>query len=284
MKNALGATLVLAAATSLLGCAPLEGDIKTPVAKQCASSGLKGCPEITEGVAAYVEGEKDTGDRHLRAAAAENTPLQLHQFAVALRPLVSSTPDHTGDAMRAAVESLTRATPREHRAVAKTEAKGETKPEAPAAAHVSLATHTTLTAPREDELRAGTEMPATAEHAAACGGIFGNDPKCVLTKVLVGPLVVTNAYTSGGCPDELFLAAGHLEKPHWVLLRVSRAPMNVTGQFVLEDGEELYAGVRASDKAPKDDPKCAITWSGFRPASSAAPSAPSAVAGRTEAE
>ena len=277
MKNALVASLAFAAASSLAGCGPLEGDIKAPVAKQCASSGLKGCPELTEGMAAYVEGERESGDKHLRAAAAENTPQQLHQFAVALRPLVASTPDHTSDAMRAAVESLTRPAPRaEHHAA---EAKTEAPPPV-----TSLATHTKHLEPHEEELRAGTEMPATSEHATACGGIFGKDPKCVLTKVLVGPLVVTNAYTSGGCPDELFLAAGHLDKPHWVLLRVSRAPMNVTGQFVLEDGEELYAGVRSSDKAPKDDPKCAITWSGFRPASMATAHASTTVAGRTEEE
>jgi hypothetical protein len=40
--------------------------------------------------------------------------------------------------------------------------------------------------------------------------------------------------------------------------------MNVSGQFILEDGEELFAGVRSTTTA-KDDVKCAITWSGFRP-------------------
>jgi hypothetical protein len=46
--------------------------------------------------------------------------------------------------------------------------------------------------------------------------------------------------------------------------------MNVAGQFILEDGEELFAGVRASAATAKDDVKCAITWSGFRPVSAPA--------------
>lgn len=81
---------------------------------------------------------------------------------------------------------------------------------------------------------------------------------------------MTNADASGGCPDELFLPAGRLEKPHWLLLNVAGAPMNVSGQFILEDGEELFAGVRATGSSPKDDVKCAITWSGFRPISAPA--------------
>jgi hypothetical protein len=118
-----------------------------------------------------------------------------------------------------------------------------------------------------DELRAGTERPAADPRATLCGGVFAGDPKCQRVRIFVGPLVVTNAYTSGGCPDELFLVAGRLEKPHWILLGQAGAPMNVSGQFILEDGEELIAGVRASTTPPKDDVKCAITWSGFRPAS-----------------
>ena len=83
-------------------------------------------------------------------------------------------------------------------------------------------------------------------------------------------MVVTNAYASGGCPDELFLMAGKPEKPHWILLNRATAAMNVSGQFTLEDGEELFAGVRATAGTPKDDVKCGITWSGFRPALSSA--------------
>ena len=284
MKPALIVTIAFAGASSLAGCGRLEGEIKVPIAKQCAASGLKGCPELTEGMVAYAEGEKESGEKKLHAAAAENTPQQLHAFAIALRPFVKSTPDHTSDAMQAAVEVLTRPTPRhgEHHAEAKAEAKPVTAP----LEHVSLAEAAPRTKSAHDgldELRAGAERPAAAEHASACGGIFGSDPKCTMTKVMTGPLVVTNAYTSGGCPDELFLAAGHLDKPHWLLLRVARAPMNVSGQFILEEGEELYAGVRATDKAAKDDPKCTITWSGFRPAGGSH-AAPAAVAGRTEEE
>jgi len=118
-----------------------------------------------------------------------------------------------------------------------------------------------------DELRTSSERVATNAHLATCGGMFASDPKCARVRVFVGPLVVTNAYTSGGCPDELFLLSGRFEKPHWLLLNQVGAVMNVTGQFIVEDGEELFAGVRTTGAAPKDDVKCTITWSGFRPLS-----------------
>jgi hypothetical protein len=118
-----------------------------------------------------------------------------------------------------------------------------------------------------EELRAGTVRPATDARAGSCGGLFGADPKCGRVQVFVGPLVVTNAYASGGCPDELFLTAGRPDKPHWMLFNPAGASMNVSGQFIVDAGEELFAGVRASAATPKDDVRCTVTWSGFRPLS-----------------
>jgi hypothetical protein len=65
------------------------------------------------------------------------------------------------------------------------------------------------------------------------------------------------------CPIASACSRVRLEKPQWLLLAPRGAPMNVTGQFIVEDGEELIAGVHASGATPKDDVKCASTWSGF---------------------
>jgi hypothetical protein len=139
------------------------------------------------------------------------------------------------------------------------------------AAGLESGAHSGLQGPAPDvvleALRAGTERPALDPRATACGGVFSTDAKCGRVRVFVGPLVVTNAYASGGCTDELFLLAGRLEKPHWILLNPAGAPMNVSGQFILEDGEELFAGYRSTNATPKDDVRCGITWSGFRPLS-----------------
>jgi hypothetical protein len=274
----ISATALVASSLAISGCGAAQLAMKGPISNQCASTGLKGCPDLTDGVMEYVGGDKGLAEKKLRAAAAANSPEQLRVFASALEPIGSSIGGDAGAAMKAVAAILRNDTAGEapaEKASAST-ASGGRRASATAGGR-STSSGSAAPSPQSpppnvvvEELRAGTERPATDPRAAICGGIFGADPKCGRVRVFVGPLVVTNAYTSGGCADELFLTAGRLEKPHWILLNPAGAAMNVSGQFILEDGEELFAGVRASAATPKDDVKCAITWSGFRPVSASA--------------
>lgn len=249
------------------GCGAAQLAMKGPISDQCASAGLKGCPALTEAVMAYVGGDEAIGEKKLRAVAAANNPEQLRTFASALAPIGSSIGGDAGAAL-VAVAAILRgdaiADPPAAKAGATTTASARLGASIGSAGLVAASFPPNVVL---DELRSGTERLASDPRATACGGIFGGDPKCSRVRVFVGPLVVTNAYTSGGCPDDLILIAGRLDKPHWVLLNPAGAAMNVSGQFILEDGEELFAGVRPSAATPKDDVKCAITWSGFRPIS-----------------
>lgn len=257
---------LLALSLAVSGCGAAQLAMKGPISNQCASSGLKGCTDLTDGVMEYVGGDKAVGEKKLRLAVAANSPEQLRKFASALESMGSSVGGDTGASMKAVAAILrtetvaqvpaTKAGPSRTPPPAQSGATGATAARSPASPTVVV-----------EELRAGTERVATDPRAGTCGGIFGADPRCDRVRVFIGPLVLINAYTSGGCPDELFLLAGTLEKPHWILLSPRGAPMNVTGQFIVEDGEELTAGVRASGATPKDDVKCAITWSGFVPVS-----------------
>lgn len=283
MDRTLFAALI-AASLPHLGCGAAQLAMKGPIANQCASSGLKGCPDLTDGVMEYVGGDKAVAETKLRAAAAANAPEKLRAFASALEPIGSSIGGDAGAALKAVAGLLLdggASTPEAPVAKASSEANNSSGPASRSggSASVAAAVAPALPPPNAivEELRAGTERPATDARLATCGGIFMSDPKCGRVRVFVGPLVVTNAYASGGCPDELFLTAGRLEKPHWLLLNVAGASMNVSGQFILEDGEELFAGVRATGATPKDDVKCAITWSGFRPVSAPANAHPKAL-------
>jgi len=258
--------LLLSLALPLGGCGAAQLAIKTPVANQCASIGLRGCPELTDAVIEYIGGDKAVAEQKLRAAAAANTADKLKVFANALKPIGASIGGETG----AALEGLAAVLLEEHPGDAPTAKAGGGLATASAAGRAGAPSPGAGAASPNmivDELRTSSERVATNAHLATCGGMFASDPKCARVRVFVGPLVVTNAYTSGGCPDELFLLSGRFEKPHWLLLNQVGAVMNVTGQFIVEDGEELFAGVRTTGAAPKDDVKCTITWSGFRPLS-----------------
>jgi hypothetical protein len=76
-----GISMCACAATSALGGSAL---IKAPVEQQCSRYGLKGCPELVDGVILYVDGDERGGTQQLERAAAKNTPAELKRFAQAL--------------------------------------------------------------------------------------------------------------------------------------------------------------------------------------------------------
>lgn len=270
MMNRRTLTIVLSLALAP-GCGAAQLAMRSPISNQCSSTGLKGCPELTDGVMEYVGGDRTVAEGKLRAAAAANSPEQLRVFASALDPIGSTIGGDTGAALKGVAAILLDARADETPTAKASGASGASgSPRTTAATppgQPSAQPHPPPPNVVIEELRAGTERVAANARVATCGGIFGSDPKCGRVRVFIGPLVVTNAYASGGCPDELFLSAGRIEKPHWILVNPPGAAMNVAGQFILEDGEELFAGVRATAAAPKDDVKCSITWSGFRPVS-----------------
>jgi len=61
--------------------------LKSPVESKCSSAGLKGCPELTDGVLLYVQGEEQKGKDKLIKGAAENAPGKVKEFAKQLKLL-----------------------------------------------------------------------------------------------------------------------------------------------------------------------------------------------------
>jgi hypothetical protein len=61
--------------------------LKSPVESKCGGAGLKGCPELTDGVLLYVEGKEPEGKDKLIKGAAENAPEKVQEFAKQLKLL-----------------------------------------------------------------------------------------------------------------------------------------------------------------------------------------------------
>jgi hypothetical protein len=67
------------------GCAGMSGAIiRAPLKQQCQSAGLKACPELSEGVALYIDGDKAGSTEQLRVVALSNSPQQVQVAAKAI--------------------------------------------------------------------------------------------------------------------------------------------------------------------------------------------------------
>src|SRR5262245_31491263 len=71
----------------LVSCGGVQIILKSPVEDRCSKAGLKGCPELTEGVLLYVEGDKVKGKETVLKGAAENAPEKVREFAAAIKEL-----------------------------------------------------------------------------------------------------------------------------------------------------------------------------------------------------
>jgi hypothetical protein len=122
---------------------------------------------------------------------------------------------------------------------------------------------TTLVRPEIDNLRAGMVNPVADARSVPCDPSMSDAKTCGRVPVLVGPFVVTNLYTSGGCSEDLFVTSAD-SKAQWTMLAVAGDRMNVSGRFPVEEGQSLYVGAKGNAPA-KNDLRCAVVWSGFRP-------------------
>jgi hypothetical protein len=71
----------------LCACGGASVVLKSPVESKCGSTGLKGCPELTDGVLLYVDGKEEEGKVKLEHGAAENAPAKLRKFARQIKAL-----------------------------------------------------------------------------------------------------------------------------------------------------------------------------------------------------
>jgi hypothetical protein len=246
----------------LASCGSVQIILKPPIENRCGTTGLKGCPELTDGVLLYVQGDKVKGKEALLKAAAQNEPAKVKQFAQALKEL-DKIPG-TGAYMKQVMEivDILASAPG-----AAPGGQGGGQVVAQAGVHKRRRRHngpppvdieTRFAAgdvPGEQD--GGMVAPAINSDRGSCGGVPGY-AFCVWAAT--GPLVVTQLAVNPACPVEMVAGAAktaqNIDAPRWV----ARQPRGATRVFV-RDGESLFIGVQT----PLNDPSCALSWTGVYP-------------------
>lgn len=98
--------VLVVSALSLGGCSVATAALKSQIDGRCKSVGVKGCPEIADGVIAYADGKDADAEAKLRSAAALNSPEQLRQFTKVLEPLIDAADEDLAKKLRPALAIL----------------------------------------------------------------------------------------------------------------------------------------------------------------------------------
>ena len=269
---------------ALSACATTTMVLKSPVQQRCEQAQLKGCPEVVDGVMLYVQGDEATAREKLRVGAAKNSPDDLRRFAQLLLD-VSSLPAASQFAEPVTqVAKLLVAT--EGAGVSAQAAPGAKSSPAssasaasgpPAAGEHEEALASERTRDRGDyALYALTALvdPTRTETESVLFGLISSSATCPIAGMTglcvarrAGPLVVTDILAVSGCPGRLFVGSSFSDNAamgfHWF---AEATADGLTGaRLFIGGGEWLQVVYVPNPKADPRDPRCAITWSGFRP-------------------
>ncbi|MGE0329014.1 MAG: hypothetical protein AB7K71_03345 [Polyangiaceae bacterium] len=278
----------------LMSCASSRLVLEKPLNDQCQGLSLKGCPELTDGVLAYVDGDQATGDLKLAAAVDANGSGRMREFAEKLkeleklpgadsfmppiRKIIAQLEGGEGSAEGSDDDSEMPVPRRKDRlASAQRAAKAlddeddEDGADEPVTARGSS---------RSEKAQPVEQMAADAAHyvsgtvlatSDSTGGrcetpltsLAGVSEKSLCTKAVAGPMVLTDLYAGGNCPADLFLVVGDFSAWRLILPIPARTPLHETGARI-SIGPLEHLSVVALKRGP-EDPRCAVTWSAWKP-------------------
>jgi hypothetical protein len=287
----------------ITGCTHLTANavLKAPVTDKCTSTGLKGCPELVDGMLLYAQGDEVSGQRKLREGIAQNSPEDVKRYAKTLLELsglpgakefagpvvevasflasqadAAGPPEATPAAVAVAANVASSQQPDRYalheanrtRSTTKAEPQEPLEFDAPVSATAQrdrseVLLYSINAASDPTRMITDSSSPATALVAIPC--MIGDlAAKCV--KLKAGPLVVTDVVALTGCPDSLFMGSGPETGSNGLRWLIEAQPTAVTGARLLVRGNEwLYAAVRPKGKEYSRDPRCVVTWSAFLP-------------------
>jgi hypothetical protein len=251
------------------GCASGRVVLQKPIADQCHASGLKGCPELTEGVLLYVEGNQQEAFHKLHLAVNANEPEEVLAFADGLKTvsqipgagqitapiqqvinILATEARRASDAPAARSRKSAAGTKSTGRRRSDDEEPDPSERAEPVAARTTAeqalpvkAATSVVMGPaawsvRPMDLEGSTVVPALDETNRACALVgmmspSGESTRGYCVRVGKGPLVITDLHSTSGCPAELFALAvalpGELSAPRWAVYGGPLHPINVTG-------------------------------------------------------
>ena len=263
----------LAVGTLCCGCAAGTMMLKAPVEQQCAGHGLKGCPELVDGVLLYIDGKKPDAMLKLKQGAAQNSPEQIRPFAAAIKEVIPD-PEGTeiadllsGHVAEIEVAASAAKTPSRMAVASAEAAQGVPAPVASAAPEEAVGVRgdpiaLALAAPLDpSRLMTESVAPLRAADRAACD-VAGKAGVC--STRLAGPLLLTDASTPAGCPTEMYLGAVDSIVGFAWLVQANGSGTHGARLFVRAD-QQLTIAARGVGMNVEGDPRCIVTWAGFRP-------------------
>lgn len=270
----------LAMLVALGGCSGASMLLKTPIADECATTGLKGCPEIAEGMLLYVEGDKAAALQKLARGAARNSPEQVEAFAKALLAL-KSVPG--AEPYAALLDEATEVLV-EHAGADEGRSRTDEdvrSAETTASCGARLPGQPTLTADTDPAQAIGgvvaPHRPDPAADATLCRVVAGSAATCRVVRP--GTAYLTDLVSLGSDCVGQFVAVLRKDQVRRYALE---GPFNLHGaRLLLRPGDTLVFGQREgamhrSPEAPQEtsdvvleevDPRhlCDVLWSGFKP-------------------
>ncbi len=264
---------LLAALLILPACGGVSLIIKDPIVEKCTSAGIQGCPDLTDGVVLFVEGNQDEGKSKVLHGTAANSPEQLREFATILQ-LVGKIPGATGymgPVLEVAKIILDEAKkkpegkgkkPLEGEIVAEGRER-ELKPAPPIVPQGLPGPDRFLTADTDmDRLVSGIAAPALSPSHVSCASPIDLATAWCITAAK-GPFVVTDLRAGPGCLADIFASAGDAGARSWSLAGSPLAPLTVHGgRLLVRTGEALVLG--AGGKGAGES-RCTVVWAGFKP-------------------
>ena len=279
------------AVATMTGCSAAKVVLKAPIDDRCSATGLRGCPDITDGMLLYVEGDKAGAVRKLLVGAAQNSPADLQKLAKALDDLktlpgAESYVAALDEAVSLMVEQAGPITPSQSNSAP--QKSNQEEQETPDSLDQPLRTVVTA----DTDPRQVTTVVASGVHSGPkigwCADLAGEPAACRGTAR--GPLFLTDVESLGRQCEGQFVAVTRGREARFVL----DGPFQIHGaRIFLGPGEVLVVGQRERRAAPappeksegrtgkpapvpqsqdailleKSDPQyeCKLLWSGFVP-------------------
>lgn len=257
----------------LSACGGAQAIVRDPIESKCKDAGLRGCEDLADGVALYLDGQKPLGYDKVKQGVGVNMdePEKIKTFATAmkllqnapgiggyiaqLRPIIDMIDASADDAIKkgASRPRRERAEPSKGAAVASAE-KG-TPANADAAGDTSRLRTSTVLVPAHKRAK-----PCNALAQTGAGSV--SDTQCVTA--FEGPLLVTDIHVAPGCANELLVLSGEPQTPRWFVVIPSGMGASVHGAaLVVPADEELVVAARpGTARGLRPDAACALTWTG----------------------
>lgn len=257
--HAFAAASSLVAAALVAGCGGSSLMLKSPLADKCADAGLKRCDELTEGVLAYVEGDRAGGTVRIQRVVLDNDAARVKKLAGLLRGAASAPGLGSFKAQLEEVAALLD--------TSGAAAAGSPAPDPDAKADAKSDGRGGAT----DDARTKTVTAILAGHprAYACAPLGKTTQAYAGSTCLrlgIGPLVVSDLVTSASCPGDILVMAGPSDAPAWVVGIVPpRERFAMHGaRLVVAPEDELVVAVHSATALPRDA-SCGVTVSMRRP-------------------